>query len=209
MKGQIRVQSELGKGTIFGIELPFQHAIPQEKSVPMGPLFEPKGPALLRAMSDTSSAPVPSPRPEVDELQELEEETPRMISEEIILSSPSESPSNLASPESHSGGMSSLGTSSGSTYPFPSMKSDPSEYPRETYSVLIAEDNPINARLLTRRLTKLGHSVEHVNDGQECHDQFSVNPHSVDVILMDIQVKYLVFYSLRSLTNGRCLSLME
>jgi len=28
MKGQIRVQSELGKGTIFGIELPFEHANP-------------------------------------------------------------------------------------------------------------------------------------------------------------------------------------
>ncbi|KAH7330367.1 putative phytochrome-like histidine kinase PHY2p [Rhexocercosporidium sp. MPI-PUGE-AT-0058] len=189
MKGQIRVQSELGKGTIFGIELPFQHAIDSpEESVPIGPLFDPKGPSVLRAMSDTSSAPLaPSPQRELDELQELEEVTPKVIPEAVSPSSV-EAPSNLASPGSHSGGHASQGTSSGSMYPFPYMNSDLPENLRDTLSVLIAEDNPINARLLTRRLTKLGHSVEHVNDGQECHDHFALNLHSVDVILMDIQM---------------------
>ncbi|KAG4438300.1 hypothetical protein IFR05_006235 [Cadophora sp. M221] len=189
MKGQIRVQSELGKGTIFGIELPFQHAIDSpDDSLPMGPLSDPKGPAKLRAMSDSSNAPfAPSSHRGIEELQALEE-TIRSITPEALAPSPLEVPSNLTSPESHSGGLTSQGTSSESIYPFPNMNSNISEHSRETLSVLIAEDNPINARLLVRRLTKLMHSVEHVNDGQECYDQFALNPHLVDVILMDIQM---------------------
>lgn len=199
MKGQIRVQSELGKGTIFGIELPFQHAIvSQEESVPMGPLSDPNEQAKLRAMSDASITPLaPSPHRELVGFQGLEEAIPR-IAPEALAPSPLEVPSYLTSPESHSGGLTSQGSSSEAMYHFPNMSSNVSEHPRETLSVLIAEDNPINARLLTRRLTKLMHSVEHVNDGQECYDQFALNPHLVDVILMDIQVSVIVpfcFYS--------------
>ncbi|KAL2067218.1 hypothetical protein VTL71DRAFT_1642 [Oculimacula yallundae] len=185
MKGQIRVQSELGKGTIFGIELPFQHAIQSPEDVPAPPLFDLKGPIILRAMSDTGSIPnTLSPLPTVDELDEV---TPKNVPDALISPSLSEAPSNLASPESHSG-HTSHGMSSGTNYPFPNMDGDLSEHPRETLSVLIAEDNPINARLLTRRLVKLGHKVEQVTDGQGCHDQFALNPQSVDVILMDIQM---------------------
>jgi CheY-like chemotaxis protein len=187
MKGQIRVQSELGKGTIFGIELPFQHATEEPgQSVPMGPLFEAKEQAMLRALSDTSSTPfTPSAR---HEMKDIAEATPVVLPDEIISPSPQEEPSNLTSPSSQSGGMSSHGTSSRSMYPFPNMDGEKAEYLRKPLSVLIAEDNPINARLLVRRLTKLGHTVEHVNDGQECHDQFALTPQSIDVILMDIQV---------------------
>jgi CheY-like chemotaxis protein len=59
---------------------------------------------------------------------------------------------------------------------------------QEFLNVLIAEDNPINAKLLTKRLKKLGHEVEVSYDGQECHDYFAAKPHGVDVILMDLQV---------------------
>ncbi|KAK0103017.1 Light-sensor Protein kinase [Cadophora gregata f. sp. sojae] len=187
MKGQIRVQSELGKGTIFGIEVPFQHAIEEPgQSVPMGPLFEAKEPTLLKALSDNGSTPlVPSPR---QEMEGIAEATPNSLPNETVVPSPHEDPAFPAPPDTHSGEMSSHGNSSRSTYPFPNMGGDKAEYMRDPLSVLIAEDNPINARLLIRRLTKLGHSVEHVNDGQECHDQFALNPHSVDVILMDIQM---------------------
>jgi CheY-like chemotaxis protein len=59
-------------------------------------------------------------------------------------------------------------------------------------SVLIAEDNPVNAKVLTRRLQKLGHGVELALDGQQCHDHFASNPYTVDVILMDLQVCCLI-----------------
>ncbi|XMA11322.1 hypothetical protein WAI453_004113 [Rhynchosporium graminicola] len=186
MKGQIRVKSELGKGTIFGIELPFEHAMQSPGDlVPGRPIFDPKAPIVLRAMSDTSSLPpTSSPLPTVDELDEV---TPRVVPDALTSPSPLDTPSTLASPESHSA-HTSHGTPSGSTYPFPNMNADLSEHPREKLSVLVAEDNPINARLLTRRLAKLGHSVELATDGQGCHDQFALTPHTVDVILMDIQM---------------------
>lgn len=119
MKGQIRVHSEPGKGTIFGIELPFEHASPQ---------------------------------------------TPTGF--------------NISEPSS-------------SRYPFPPMANVPpstSTNQRDSLSVLIAEDNPINSRLLARRLVKLGHQVHLAQDGQECHDHFAAGPQQVDVILMDIQM---------------------
>jgi len=70
---------------------------------------------------------------------------------------------------------------SGAAFPFPSMT-------RESLSVLVAEDNPINAKLLHKRLLKAGHRVEIAYDGQACHDQFTGNPLKVDVILMDLQM---------------------
>lgn len=101
---------------------------------------------------------------------------------------PSEHSQEMASPGVRSDGAPSSNETTGSTYPFPVMDADSIEFPRESMAVLIAEDNPINAKLLTRRLVKLGHTVELVYDGQECHDYFASKPHSVDVILMDIQV---------------------
>jgi CheY-like chemotaxis protein len=59
---------------------------------------------------------------------------------------------------------------------------------QEFLNVLIAEDNPINAKLLSKRLNKLGHKFELSYDGQECHDFFAANAKKVDVILMDLQM---------------------
>lgn len=188
MKGQIRVKSELGKGTIFGIELPFEHAKVGPASPPrMSPLIDPQAKDMLKATSDTSSATmmVSTPRVELDRLQI--DSTSAMM-HRTLLPSPGGEQSILASPGSQAGGSASDPPSSvTASYPFPSM-AELGEHPREVLSVLIAEDNPVNARLLTRRLAKLGHGVEHVNDGQECHDRFTLNPRNVDVILMDIQM---------------------
>ena len=63
---------------------------------------------------------------------------------------------------------------------------------QEFLNVLIAEDNSINAGLLTKRLKKLGHEVEISVDGQECHDYFASKPHGVDVILMALQVRLVL-----------------
>ncbi|CAL3968741.1 unnamed protein product [Diplocarpon coronariae] len=186
MKGQIRVRSELGKGTIFGIELLFDHAEIAPAVDP--PPFDPKVNPMLRAMSDTSSAPVLIPSSLGETERQLHDAAPTALLEKIILPSRQENNPNTASPESHSGGTSSSPDHPReSTYPFPNM-SERNGLPRAILSVLIAEDNPINARLLTRRLAKAGHYVQHVNDGQECHDHFALNPGGVDVILIDIQM---------------------
>jgi PleD family two-component response regulator len=54
--------------------------------------------------------------------------------------------------------------------------------------ILIAEDNPLNARALDKELSLRGHTVEVASDGQECHDLYAANPAKFDVILMDMKV---------------------
>ncbi len=190
MKGQIRVQSELGKGTIFGIELPFEHAnVAPEEPPFIPPLESIESSAILRAMSDTSNTPiVPSPCHEPGDDISQEEEMPIILLDTLFSPSLQENLSDLASLDDHSGEGSSGHDDTKSTYPFPSMDTTTTGHPRQSLSILIAEDNPINAKLLTRRLQRLGHNVEHVNNGQECHDYFALDPHKVDVVLMDIQV---------------------
>ena len=52
--------------------------------------------------------------------------------------------------------------------------------------ILLAEDNEINARLAHRILTKAGHQVHVVNDGQQAVSAFRREPW--DLVLMDVQM---------------------
>jgi CheY-like chemotaxis protein len=186
MNGQIRVRSELGKGTIFGIELPFEHADTTrsketsegDNSLPPMSLIEEgytsisstlgkatEGAAVLTSPPDgVASGTQVSQQSDTSPLPQTNQTA---ISAIRSLSSPEDSP-----PSS----------------PFPNMDDDNSTSHVEPLFVLIAEDNPINARLVTRRLQKLGHKVEVTHDGQECYDYFASKPYSVDVILMDLQM---------------------
>ncbi|PQE19018.1 hypothetical protein CJF31_00012170 [Rutstroemia sp. NJR-2017a BVV2] len=185
MKGQIRVQSELSKGTIFSIELPFEHAI----TTPDDPTSRPsEDTPLHRAMSDTGTTPL--------RILDIVRRTMTVQSGSTIVTegiTPPSPNSPFAEPTVSSDGKSGTLSSqsnvkpSGSTFPFPRIDAEPSES-RESLYVLVAEDNPINARFLTRRLNKLGHKVEVVHDGQQCHDHYALKPHTVDVILMDLQM---------------------
>lgn len=55
-----------------------------------------------------------------------------------------------------------------------------------TYKILLADDNPVNLDLTTRLLTKRGHEVVTVANGQEAVDCFLENV--FDVILMDLEM---------------------
>ena len=65
-----------------------------------------------------------------------------------------------------------------------------SEEPKNIYSlkVLIAEDNPINQKLLQTTLKSLGIESEVANNGLEAFNKYSMNPDKYDVIFMDIQM---------------------
>lgn len=193
MNGQIRVRSELGKGTIFGIELPFDHAA----GTPNAPVISP--PAAVLATAPETNKPsltVALPRSlsssSLPGLSTTELGSPHTLEANItppttintILASPSKAdypspnaPSDQGSPIEARGG----------TFPFPRMSREHTPWERPL-NVLIAEDNPINARLLTRRLEKVGHTVSLAVDGQECHDFFVAAPRAIDVILMDLQM---------------------
>ncbi|MBV8474142.1 MAG: response regulator [Hyphomicrobiales bacterium] len=53
-------------------------------------------------------------------------------------------------------------------------------------SILVADDNPANLDLLTRRLRRQGHEVTGVADGQAALDLLDREP--FDVLLLDIMM---------------------
>lgn len=58
----------------------------------------------------------------------------------------------------------------------------------EHMRVLVAEDDPVNSRIVKKRLEKLGHHVHLTVNGEECSSAFGDQPRDFDVVLMDMQV---------------------
>jgi light-regulated signal transduction histidine kinase (bacteriophytochrome) len=76
-----------------------------------------------------------------------------------------------------------------SSQPPPQPASGPTSEPTaQKLRVLVAEDDPINAKIIQKRLGKLGYSVHWTVNGEECAAAYFENPVSWDVVLMDIQV---------------------
>jgi len=58
----------------------------------------------------------------------------------------------------------------------------------KNFHVLVAEDDPVNSRIVKKRLEKLGHEVYLTINGEECSSAFSDKSRDFDVVLMDMQV---------------------
>jgi len=54
--------------------------------------------------------------------------------------------------------------------------------------VLVAEDDPVNSKIVKKRLEKLGHEIVLTSNGEECAQAYSDACDSFDVVLMDMQV---------------------
>ncbi|KAB2569053.1 Bacteriophytochrome [Lasiodiplodia theobromae] len=54
--------------------------------------------------------------------------------------------------------------------------------------VLVAEDDPVNSRIIKKRLEKLGHNIVLTVNGEECATIHGEQPEKFDVVLMDMQV---------------------
>jgi PAS domain S-box-containing protein len=68
----------------------------------------------------------------------------------------------------------------------------PAAFPRRGLSVLIAEDNDINALLAQTALTKAGHRVQVVGNGKAAVDVLTkASGHRYDVVLMDLHMPVL------------------
>jgi light-regulated signal transduction histidine kinase (bacteriophytochrome)/CheY-like chemotaxis protein len=67
---------------------------------------------------------------------------------------------------------------------------EPREEPlsADAFSILVAEDDPINRRIMERRLQKLGHKVHCTVNGEECASAHGEAAASFDTVLMDLQV---------------------
>ena len=55
--------------------------------------------------------------------------------------------------------------------------------------VLVAEDDPINSKIISKRLEKLGYKVTLTVNGEACASAHAENPGQYDAVLMDIQVR--------------------
>jgi CheY-like chemotaxis protein len=54
--------------------------------------------------------------------------------------------------------------------------------------ILVAEDDPVNSRIIQKRLEKSGHEVHHTVNGEDCASAYGDKRAFFDVVLMDMQV---------------------
>lgn len=60
---------------------------------------------------------------------------------------------------------------------------------KDKFVVLVAEDDPINSKIIKKRLEKMGHEVKLTVNGKECYETFGDDTDKrYDVVLMDMQV---------------------
>lgn len=83
------------------------------------------------------------------------------------------------------------------------MPDDTDEAPTaEHMRVLVAEDDPVNSRIIKKRLEKLGHEVYLTVNGEECAGAYGEKTGFFDIVLMDMQVRTLPYLHANSITNS-------
>ncbi|BAE56727.1 unnamed protein product [Aspergillus oryzae RIB40] len=196
MQGQLSVRSEEGKGSRFQITLNFplpadaasakdESEIPVHNVVPTAPLqskeefvlVDTRSEGRSNGGSDTNSEsgkatqkPATS-QPSLDETSKLNPETDGLPTQALApVDQPSETKTESTSPIKE-----------------PPSESDPSPLP-DTFCVLVAEDDPINSKIIQKRLTKLRHTVRLTVNGEECASAYRADPAQFDAVLMDIQM---------------------
>ena len=70
--------------------------------------------------------------------------------------------------------------------------------------VLVAEDDPINSKIIKKRLEKLEHTVILTVNGEECATAIREKPGSFDVVLMDMQVSIRAVFLCESVIDLLC-----
>ena len=190
--GQISIASEKGHGTRVSINVPFRKALrfhrdkrpATEISLPTPPDVASTDP---ENQSGTAAAAMPSDPSSSRALRDSQYPSASKRRKESPLGLPSiataeESPH----PQLDVSALSPVSPiTTTDHYPFPRTGA---QQAKSKFRVLVAEDNPLNSRLIETRLVKSGHEVTVTVDGQACADAFRTKPGNFDVILMDIQV---------------------
>jgi hypothetical protein len=183
--GQILVSSAKNHGSTFAMQFPFFPATSSSNPFQLPPISTPalERPGLLPGLH------IPQ-RNKQNALAVTVPGAASMIAPSYFSFVPTSTPAATSSSSS------STPLSSGST-PYSPLRQQrarsPSFFPRmERLVVLIADDNAINIRVLENRVRKMGHVVQVSMDGQECFDKFVQNCHSIDFILMDINVSTIL-----------------
>lgn len=192
-KGHLRIRSEIGKGTVVAIIVPFRIAIDQPNRT-SGSLLTPPQERLPVELGSPGSS-ITGIHEQTFNFRSLRlPEVPptTKLTVDVILSPPLSA--HIGDSKKSDPGLG-ITTSPGSQsvdltspyqegYPFPIVDDVPDKTPYRHLSILIAEDNPINSRMLEHRLSKLGHSVQVATNGQACVDLFDTSSTAFDVILV-------------------------
>ncbi|KAL2869597.1 putative sensor histidine kinase/response regulator [Aspergillus lucknowensis] len=215
MQGQLTVRSEEGKGSRFQISLQFrvpegsQTEPPSTTRLPVRTRdsetdFPSKGDMILVDSTATSSKrdSKESVSPQLGSPQAAEKTNPPSGNDGAKATPPKPTgrgdadegqifatqkraeeppaptvPSHVSTPR----------TASSAPVPSPN-RSEPTP---QALRVLVAEDDPINAKIIEKRLGKLGHTVRNTVNGEECAATYAEDPAQWDVVLMDIQMPIL------------------
>jgi nitrogen-specific signal transduction histidine kinase len=80
-------------------------------------------------------------------------------------------------------------------FDLPDEQAQITEKPRDAthLQILVAEDDPVNSRIIQKRLEKSGHDVHHTVNGEDCASAYGEKPAFFDVVLMDMQVSCIYF----------------
>jgi hypothetical protein len=193
LNGIIQVTSEPGAGTIFSLELPFDHS----------PLVNPRKPRqLFLPTSRTSIVPPTSPSPPPKSPNPMHKDVRRQGDrvtnqahaswQTVPRSSSLPPPLHKALPARPSQQDHILNAPSPlGVFPHATQSKVESETNRRSFSSLnslIADDAPLRRQVLDERLSQWGHTVDVTCDGQDCHDRFASNVDKFDIILMDLKV---------------------
>jgi hypothetical protein len=167
------MSSEYGRGSRVLIKIPFRNALPKKTSI---------GLSLPTPPSDVSSNPLAMAGRRSQ--QSAHPGPIEITTTPVSTASTDQTPgSETSSTITSFASFGDTGSPASTRYPFPEIV-----VRRHKFHVLIAEDNPLNSRLLETRLTKRGHTVKVTVDGQMCADTFKQSPTAYDLILMDLQV---------------------
>jgi CheY-like chemotaxis protein len=191
-RGQISISSEEGRGARVSIKIPFRRAFHGD--------FRKKR-ALAEISLPTPPTDILTPDSTEHSFKSISTSFP--ISERSLSkgSTPTEFLSSSKEKEITTGRLS-PGSGSATTLPLntiptslPELISANDQYSfpivdstQRKLRILIAEDNPLNSRILETRLSKRGHEMKITVNGQACVDAFKTSPEFFDVILMDLQV---------------------
>jgi CheY-like chemotaxis protein/two-component sensor histidine kinase len=161
--GQIRVKSIMGKGSTFALDVPLM--LGQESDAISPGAFAETDVSIDHGQLISSKPYTASQTP-----TELVVRDVRQSSDGIISVRSKYQDFDVVSPS----GISEI------TLTTPAMK---------TLVVLVVDDNPVNVKILKRRLEKMGHEVMTSLDGQEGFELFQNNYEAVECVLMDINVR--------------------
>ena len=169
--GQIAMASGLDKGTRVSVKIPFLKALPGKPAIQLSLPTPPSDMSHIKPLSKSFGDSYSD--------KTFENLSVHTAASALKIRNP-EASASMTSPLSESENSNSPVLS---RYPFPRVGQQ-----QQKFNVLIAEDNPLNSRLLETRLSKRGHTVKVTVDGQACADTFCRQPDAYDVILMDLQV---------------------